>query len=419
MPRFFYRLVRVLALGLLVAGCSHVAPDNGSAKPINPPVVAAPPPAVPVPAPPVVQSSPPPPSAPVLTPSSSNRPATVAVLLPLSGPSAQLGAALLNAAQLALFEMADNAFNLLPFDSKGTADGAVAAVQQALTQHADIIIGPVFSVETKAAASLARQAGVAMVSFTADSTAAGNGVYALGFLPGPQALRVADYARSQNRPRLGILAPSNDYGRTVVDYLSNNATQVGVTVATLQYYDANAADISVVVKRLIKVDAHRPGDVGFDALIIPDEGQRLRTVANSLAQMGIDPAHVKLLGTMLWEESRPGSEPGLVGGWYPAPPESTHSDFETRYTKAFGARPPRLASLGYDATALAAVLARRSPRDFSASALTSPTGFAGIDGIFRLRSDGTAERGYAIREVQNAGADKEIAPAPASFQAAY
>ncbi|MTJ82020.1 MAG: penicillin-binding protein activator, partial [Telmatospirillum sp.] len=363
-----------------------------------------------------------PPAAPAPPPSPlpANRPATVALLLPLSGPSAPVGAALFNAAQMALFEMADGSFNLLPFDSKGTAEGAVTATQQALGQHADIIIGPIFSVEAKAAAPLARQAGVAMVSFTTDSTAVGNGVFALGFLPGQQALRAADYARSQNRPRLAVLAPSNDYGRRVADFLSNAAPQQGISIAALEYYDAAAADVGPAVKRLVKADPRRPaGDPGFDALIIPDEGQRLRVVASGLTAQGIDPARVKILGTMLWDEGHVGTEPALVGAWYPSPPEATHTDFETRYARAFGGKPPRLASLGYDATALAAVLARRSPRDFSVGALTNPTGFAGVDGIFRLRQDGTAERGYAIREVQANGPDKEIAPAPASFQAIY
>jgi ABC-type branched-subunit amino acid transport system substrate-binding protein len=323
---------------------------------------------------------------------------------------------LFNAAQMALFEMADKSLNLLPFDSKGTADGAVAALQQALAQHADIIVGPLFSAETKAATPLARQAGVAMLSLTADGTAAGNGVYVLGFLPGQQALRVADFAHSQNRSRIAILAPSNDYGRTVVDALANGAPPLGVTIAGLQYYDAAAADTGAAVRRLVKEDSRKPGDPGFDALIIPDEGARLKAIAGSLGQLGIDPQQVKLLGTMLWEDSQPGAEPALVGAWYAVPPEAAHADFDNRYAKAFGGHAPRLASLAYDATALAAVLARRSPRDFSAAALTNPTGFAGVDGLFRLRSDGTAERGYAIREVQAGGADKEIAPAPAAFQ---
>jgi ABC-type branched-subunit amino acid transport system substrate-binding protein len=346
--------------------------------------------------------------------------AAAALLLPLSGSSASLGAALFNAAQLALFEVGDSTFTLLPFDTKGTAEGAGAAAQLAVNQHVDIIIGPLFSGEAKAAAPVARQAGISILSFTADRTAAGNGVYILGFLPGPQALRAADYAASQGRSRLAVLAPSTEYGRLVLEALTNNAASLGFTVTSLQYYDPNSLDPSGPIKRLVKTDPKKPGDIGFDALLLPDEGARLRALAAALPGQGIDPAQIKLLGTMLWEDSRAGSEPALAGAWYAAPAQAFHSDFDNRYAKAFGGKPPRLASLGYDATALAAVLARRNPRDFSAAGLTNATGFAGVDGIFRLRADGTSERGYAIREVvPGGGPDKEIAPAPASFQAAY
>ena len=339
----------------------------------------------------------------------------MAILLPLTGPSAAIGAALFNAAQLALFELADGNFTLLPFDTKGTAEGAAAAARQALAQHAGLIIGPLFSAEAKAVAALTKPAGISVVALTADRAAAGPGVYVLGFLPGPQALRVAEFAHAQGRSRLAVLAPSNDYGRTVVEYLSNFGAPMGVTVSVLQYYDADAGDLTVPLKRLMKPNAKQPGDPGFDALLLPDEGPRLRNLAGLLAGQGIDPAQIKLLGTMLWEDSRPNTVAALSGGWYAASAPAAHGDFDQRFAKAFGAKPPRLASLGYDATALAAVLARQGGLGFTPAGLTNPLGFAGVDGLFRLKNDGTTERGYAVMEVVPDGQPHEVSPAPGSF----
>ena len=404
----------------MAAACSQLTP---AARPANPPVLNLPPPPSAADRPSVAQAPLPPPVAPPIAPAigagalpaQPSRNSTAALLLPLSGASAAIGSALFNAAQLALFEVGGGSFTLLPFDTKGTPEGAAAAAQQAVAQHAEIIVGPLFSAEARAVAPVTRQAGVPMLAFTTDQTVAGNGVYVLGFLPGPQALRVVAFARSQNRPWLAILAPSDEYGRTVVDYLSNNAPGQGVSIAQLQFYDPNATDFTGPIKRLLGPR----GEVGFDALILPDEGQRLRQVAASLATQGIDPAQVKLLGTMLWEDSKPATEPALVGGWYTAPPVAQHADFDGRYAKAFGVKPPRLAALGYDATALAGVVARRSAHDFSPGVLTNPLGFSGVDGIFRLRPDGTVERGYAVMEVQPVAPPREVDPAPAQFQAAY
>ena len=53
----------------------------------------------------------------------------VAVLLPLSGANADLGKAMLEAAQLALFTMGGDNLTLVPRDTSGTAQGAADAAQ--------------------------------------------------------------------------------------------------------------------------------------------------------------------------------------------------------------------------------------------------------------------------------------------------
>ena len=79
-------------------------------------------------------------------------------------------------------------------------------------------------------------------------------------------------------------------------------------------------------------------------------------------------------------------------------------DFETAYKEAYGRAPPRLATLAYDATALAMVLAQADKgANFSAAAITVPSGFWGRDGIFRFLPGGLAERGLAVMKVGRRG----------------
>src|ERR1700730_9243394 len=60
-------------------------------------------------------------AAPAPAPAAS-RPAKVALLAPLSGANAELGRAILDAAQLALFEVPGERLILVPRDTAGTAD---------------------------------------------------------------------------------------------------------------------------------------------------------------------------------------------------------------------------------------------------------------------------------------------------------
>lgn len=390
--------------------------------PSAPPVQAAPAPSLPEP-PPLPEPTPvpaPAASAPLAltAPKAAKTESRAALLLPLSGPQAATGLALSNAAQLALFEIADSHFSLIPLDTKGTADGAAAAMAQAVAQGADIILGPVFSFEVKAAAPLALENALPMLAFTTDATVAGNGIYALGYLPGPQVARVIAHARDQGRRRIAVLARSDEYGRAVADAAQQAASNLGVDLIAVEYYDPAQTDFTALVKRLA---ARRPAPgekAAYDAILIGDDGVRLRNLTSLLSYYLTAGEPPRLLGTLLWDDPRLASEPSLIGGWYPAPPSSSYEAFEQRYTKAFGPIPARvpglLAGIAYDATALAALMARQGHGDYSADSLQSPLGFLGAGGLFRLTPAGLAERGLAIREITPQGA-REIAPAPATF----
>lgn len=383
-----------------------------------PPPVAAPAPAI-APLPPVAAPKP------------VKLQVRAALLVPLSGQYASWGNALSNAAQMAVFDVADANFSLVPIDSKGTAEGAAAAARLAFAQGADILLGPIFSPEVKAAAPVALEHRAPVLAFTTDRSAAGSGVYVLGITPKTQVERVVSYARVQGKNRFAILAPASEAGRQAADALKATVTASGAQLSKVEFYDPSAHDVSPTVKKFTDYESRTRGRTKettgpvppppFDAVLLPDTGTRLRSVASMVAYYEVDPSDVRMLGTMLWDDAKLTNEPALAGGWYPAPPATEQAAFDARYAKLFGALPSpqlgNLASLAYDATALAARLAHDGMGDFPAEALTNPGGFAGAVGIFRLLPDGTTDRGLAIREMAKGGA-REIAPAPTSFPAA-
>ena len=106
--------------------------------------------------------------------------------------------------------------------------------------------------------------------------------------------------------------------------------------------------------------------------------------------------------------------PSLVGAWYAASPQNLRARFEKKYAENYGAQPPRLASLAYDASALAIILSKQGA-GFSRAALLNPNGFSGVDGIFRFTGDGLNERGLAVHRISN-GAPSIIENAPSSFR---
>jgi ABC-type branched-subunit amino acid transport system substrate-binding protein len=156
----------------------------------------------------------------------------------------------------------------------------------------------------------------------------------------------------------------------------------------------------------------------IDALFLPAGRKDLTALAPLLASNGITSSRVQFIGTGQWDYPNIGREKALIGGWYPAPDPRGWTGFVQRYKKTYGSTPPRIASLAYDAMSLAVSLSQNPPgQRYTQAQLTRPSGFAGIDGLFRLLPNGTPQRGLAILEVRENG-PKVLEPAPNSFTSA-
>jgi len=442
-------------LAMLLAGCvtdgnlpnlfampQARPPVAGGPQPVQP--LLAPAPALPPPVP--TQPAAPLPQQPiVLTPPPASDTPVVAILLPLSGRDAQLGQQMLEAAELALFDAADERFTLLPVDTGGTPGGAVEAAEKAIGQGARLILGPLFGAEAAAVGPIARSANINVVSFSNDQSVAGDNVFVFGFLPRPQIERIVSYAAAKGSRRFAALAPRGGFGDTVTDELRKTASTRRVQVTRTENYDPGSVDLGPTLRRLADFERRSlalasekrqyegktdevsrqalrrldglqgQGDLGFDALLLPEGGDRLKLVAPLLTSYDVDPKNVRILGTVLWDDPTLAAEPSLRGAWFAAPPPEARAEFEAAFEKTYQKRPPRLATLAYDLVALAATLARIEARpDFSRRALTQPTGFAGADGLFRFLPDGRSERGYAILEIGDRQR-RVVDPAPDSF----
>ena len=363
--------------------------------------------------PPTAQDVPAAPAQPTLTPTPIEASVKVALLLPLSGDRAALGQSLLQAAQLALFEAPDANVALIIRDTGDSGYGAGQAAQDAINEGAELILGPVFSSSVKAVAPVARTKGVNVVSFSTDRSVAQPGVYVMGILPGIQVQRVIGYAGRQGLRNVAALLPQSPYGQAVRDALQNSARSAGTQVARVDFYDPRALDASAAVGQTGQFIS---SGGAVDALLIPESKERLHGITRLLGGFNVDPTRVRLLGSTLWDDDPSlGQDPMLVGGWYAAPDPAAWRDFRNRFRSAYGTEPPRLATIAYDATLLAVLLAGGAGGpDYSVTALTDPAGFSGVDGIFRFRQDGTVERGLAILEVRDGFAEVRE-PSPQSF----
>ena len=334
----------------------------------------------------------------------------VGLILPLSAPGNAGVAAqsMKNAAEMALAEFQNPNIQLLIKDDGGNPQGAQQGTQQALDEGAEIILGPLFAASVPATAQLARTRGVSVIAFSTDSSVAGRGVYLLSFLPESDVNRIIEYAASTGKRSSAALLPENAYGNVVEAAFKQAVGRRGGRIVAFEKYGADRAAAARNVAQAL-------GQA--DALFIADDGDSVVNVADALTAAGANLRNIQLLGTGLWDNPRVYASPALQGGLYAAPDPAGFRSFSARYRAKFGSDPARTATLAYDAVALVAALARtQGSQRFSPEVLTNPSGFAGIDGLFRFRADGTNERGLAVMKVTTGGG-VPVAGSPKSFGA--
>src|SRR6516165_3648139 len=321
----------------------------------------------------------------------------VGLILPMSasGNAGVAAQSMKNAAEMALAEFQNPNIQLLIKDDAGSAQGASQGAQQALGEGAEIILGPLFAASVPATAQVAHGRNVSCIAFSTDSSVAGRGVYLLSFLPVSDVNRIVEYAASTGKRSFAALLPDNAYGNVVELAFKQAVARRGGRVAVFEKYGADRATPARTVAQAL-------GQA--DALLLADDGESIVATADALTAAGANLHNIQLLGTGLWDNPRIFASASLQGGLYAAPDPAGFRAFAGRYRTRFGSEPVRTATLTYDAVALVAALAKaQAGQRYTSDALTNPSGFAGIDGLFRFRPDGSNERGLAVMRVASGG----------------
>jgi ABC-type branched-subunit amino acid transport system substrate-binding protein len=240
----------------------------------------------------------------------------------------------------------------------------------------------------------------------------------MSFLPEQEIERIVAFAASRSKRHFAALIPDDAYGRAVEPALRDATARAGGSVLALDRYPLEVNAMLAPARHIVDT-IKQSADTGLpiDAFLLAGGPEVLPHLVPLIGYSGIDTSQVKLLGTGAWDYPSIGRNPALVGGWYPGPDPRGWKDFSGRFSRSFGAAPPRLASLAYDAVSFAMALSANPPgQRFTAQNLTRPSGFNGVDGTIRFRPDGLPDRGLAVLEVQKFGTNV-VDPAPGIMDA--
>jgi ABC-type branched-subunit amino acid transport system substrate-binding protein len=329
----------------------------------------------------------------------------VALLLPVTGPDADVGQSIANATALALADTKVTNIRMVTYD---TGLGVAAATQRAIADGNKVILGPLRGDNVVEVAEIARPSGVPIISFSNDVGVAGQNVFLLGHLPNQSIERVVLYAKSQGINRFAAVVSSNVYGQRAQSNITTAVRAAGGILLGIQESNGTAASADAAARRLAQMGP-------IDAILVADSGRAAMAIVPALRRSGLRTA--KILGTDLWniDGTLAGSSP-MYGAWFASVSDTLYTQYATKYRARFGKAPLRLSSLGYDSVLLVARVARdwRPGTRFPIGQLTDPQGFIGVDGAFRFNPNGMTDRMLEVQEIQ-AGKFVTVSAAPSQF----
>ena len=331
-----------------------------------------------------------------------NGPVPVALLVPRGGSASDdlLAKNLENAARLAMRDLGGVQIDLRVYGTAGKAGTAATAAAQAVTDGAKIILGPVYGEAANAAGVAVAASGVNVLSFSNNTTIAGGNVFVLGPTFDNTANRLVSYAKRAGKDKIVILH-ANDIG----GQLGRNAIQRAIT--------ANGATLSGSVEYALSQEAVRAAVPTVKATMQSSGANALFMTANSSAGLplladllpaaGVTNDTSQYIGLTRWDiPAQTLALPGIQGGWFALPDTGASAAFASQYNATYGERPLDIAGLAFDGVAAIGSLVKGGDKNaLTGAALTQGAGFKGANGIFRLRADGTNERGLAVATIRN------------------
>ncbi len=373
---------------------------------------------------------------------------TMAVLLPTSGNSAQIARGIRNSIEMAILKNAPRGLAVSFYD---TGTNPSVAIQTALANNPEIIIGPLFANNARMLRN-AKPQNLPVLSFTSDETAVGDGVMTMALMPTNSVEEIVKEMSRDNVRRVAIIAPDTNSGRTMAAVAGSAVGMYNMSVAGILYYmeknseyiKSVAMDAALYSARKVANDRAREvlsdiltneslsasekadlnkqlnniakndtlGDVPYDAVLFLGAADDSQSMASFLRYYGVDSRTVRFYGTAMWDSATLANDITMYGAKYPALPE-TNAVFAGAYTEMTGASPSRLATFAYDATNLA--IGMLYSQTTPAAYLLDPSGYVGIDGLVRLMPDGVNERAMRIMELNASGAARVVRGASTDF----
>lgn len=378
---------------------------------------------------------------------------TVSVMLPLTGPHAEIGRGISNSIQMAFLKNRYNNVAVQFYNLTGNKYEKHGIIMGALATEPDIIIGPVFAEDAAMVRDLKPEA-LPVLTFSSDTSAIGNGVMTMALIPSQSVEMIVREMDRDGATNFIVMAPKTSSGEQMAGAAQYASDLYNVTLSGIFYYDEGNSDSiktasqraamytaraaandrareilsDIMVKEAVtpaqksslnsqlkKISKSETlGTVPYNAILFLGNASDTKQIASFLRYYDVAPRDARFYGTTLWDGSELLRDYSFAGSKFASLPPVSNIFAET-FESVSGKPASRLDTFGYDAANL--VIGMLHSNKTPAAYLLDPSGYNGLDGLFRLTPNGASERALEIVELNGSGTSRLTKPAATDFLA--
>jgi hypothetical protein len=343
-------------------------------------------------------------------PSKASEKIKIGLMVPLTGSNKDLGQSIIKAVRLALKDINNNSIEIIPKDTASKANKALRSAFELKQMGIKVVIGPVFY---ESISYLDEINDITFLSLTNKTLDLPKNVISAGINSTSQFNTIKKFIENNKIKRTIFLTPIQDYEFEVkkgindsrikvfknYDY-STEPTKLTKQIEEITNYKIRKqnledeilrlknSNVSNKEKRIKKLEQrYTLGNLNFDALVISDFDESLKSVSTSLLYTDVSPKNKYFITLNQWFDKSLLNEIDIQPLYYPSINKNNFENYKDKFFKEFNEHPSHLSLLSYDLVGLVYYLSLKTNLSNLNKLFKKKNSFKGKIGIFDIKNN--------------------------------
>ena len=334
----------------------------------------------------------------------------IGLLVPMTGNNKDLGQSIIKAVSLAVKDIDSDLIEIIPKDTATKPNQTLKSAFELKEMGVKVVIGPIFH---ESLTYLDEMKDLTFLSFTNKTLDLPKNVISAGINSTSQLNTIKKFLEINSIERTIFLTPMQDYKFEVKkgiknskikifkDYVYNTEptkltsqiekiTNYKIRKQNLEdeiYRIKNSNDINKE-KKIKKLEKrYTLGGLNFDAVIIADFDESLKSVGTSLLYTDVSPKNKYFIALNQWFDSSLLNETDIQPIYFPSINKNNFDNYKEKFFKEFNEYPSHLSLLSYDLVGLVYYLSLRTNLTNLNKLFKKKNSFKGKIGIFDIKNN--------------------------------